>query len=297
MKIDQSKCNCYENMILYVGDFFKKDVNLYFLNTFGFAYVTDGIQIDQHCVLNKSSISFSNELLWEYCGIRTAVIENNENNPTRDPIQCMEGKNRIIGLRLNEEDEDNFVIYLGECDGVYKYQNLYRNREINVIPARNFDTQVIQYFVFEDYGVGFEPKGLDDVVLFLRTYINCSKDEYLKALNRFARDIDLFAFSSDVTVSHLIRSKFIFGLSNVSWSRYNFACALDHAKNLYQTHVFDQVISKLLQCHKCWELVKNYVVKSFFIKEKLLYRKKIADLLLLIIEMESDMTHDLISLH
>ena len=122
----------------------------------------------------------------------------------------------------------------------------------------------------------------------MKDLVNTNGEDCLDNLLRFAEDIRFLNYDLNLSVAELTSSKFMYGLSMVSWGRYNFANALSSLSTTYQSTTFAPVISYAMQCHKQWELLKSYIIKCFLTKKLDLYQDKIATLLPLILNTESD---------
>jgi hypothetical protein len=279
MKIDinpqnYSNGNCFDSVIYNICIYFDRNINPYFLSSFGFEYYENTKNED---MLNKLFIWHNDcngdYLLSKFCGI-SIKYENNIYN-AKDTIKAQIDQLIPIEIEMDsyhipwnkyyhQFNRRHFFLIIGYTDEDYICFDSYLNQAESFFNKSQLHNHVSRLLMFEKHDYTDD---LLSVVEFLKKDLNQKKFSHINDLKKLAIDIAQLKFSDIEKDKNydIGKSDFIFGLNNLYWSREHFINALLYFSQKYKSDIFCDIIIDLSIIKDKWKKAKDTFIKSYFV--------------------------------
>lgn len=302
--------NCYDAMIFSAGEIYKPccDFHYYFLDTFSFKYFKSNIS---KLTYNETAIRcgpfIENSLLKDYYGISIRrESANNQGSVDKEIEDSLLNKSEPIGVQIDsfylpwnnlqfQMHRTHCFLITGITDNNYVCVDTFLFNDKVYIDKKTLSDNIECFFYFQ-YNENFKKENdINDVISFLKNYMNIEHKEHIEQINEFAQDILYLEPDTKQQINYdsIEQSKLIFSVANVEWSRNNFSNALRLVSKNFTTPLLDNIIPLVDETYIMWGKVKSLLIKNIFSN---VYRNKISQILKTIAVKENEIMELLLSL-
>lgn len=293
--------NCYDNNIIYnLSNYYGRDNKLSFLGGFDFTYrFIDEVDnlLDFNC-LYTGGMFWTTIFLEKLLGISTESIEIEKlPNSTRktfliDKIQENSQKEKPVGIGIDSYEcswnphykslhRRHYVLIVGmdyEKEVFYCLDN-FLSEKIQKIPIKTIveHTERLIRVTRIDRKKEFDMKEV--VKILVKCLSKTGKSDNCNQIRNFAEDIQRVNVEKKVSYKELEKSNLIFRISDMSWSRYNFAQGLSSLYNIFGIEQINAAAEISLEASSDWSKVKALIVKGYLKNNMKMQLKTLSDIL------------------
>lgn len=288
--------NCYfNNIITGICSYFSKEVSLCFLDSFSFKLIEQNDSYTIHCFTDNFEFIMEN-----MCGIK---IINSDVTNMKDALLYI--KQQIddalpVGLLIDSYHLPWNIYYLklymphsiliiGYDEEYFYCVDGFLSEKIETIKKENLIKNGNELIAF---------KNISDVHIDKNEIIGSLKKtvESYSNINAVKKYLDLYMEQEMKDGIDIRKSKTMYHISNIGWSRNNFSSSLQFVKTRLNTDIFDNIICDVNYSYEKWIVLKNLLSKSLLLKNKNMFDVKSDNIISDISKHETDIVNMILSL-
>ena len=266
--------NCYCNNILdNICSYFAKEVSICFLDSFSFKLLEED---DAHTILCYTDKFIS--IMEKMCGIKISNVSITDINETINCIERQIENNLPVGFLIDsfyipwntyylKMRMPHSILIIGYNEESFYCADGFFSDKIEMINKEDLLKNGNSLVLFENISdISISKK---DIIISLKKTIESYSD--IKAIKKY---LDLYMELEMKNDADIRRSKIMYHISNIGWSRNNFSSALQFIQEYLNTDIFDTIICEVNYSYEKWIILKNLLSKSLLMKNKNMFDEK-----------------------